>query len=206
LVTREEIESIRNVDDARAFIERDPLAAMFAIWDAENADAKEDADAYALADAECQAQLGLPLTLRVLLEFAEREGIDHLWPSLPPLAARLLYAHKPWLDFRRYWPHTYLVEPANPLLWQWQPAEGALCAQWQFKVDPRQVLAEFPRHKFAPWQHVTNDAEALSLYGRSPGKDYWKRLAAVIDATVDPFATLRSLIGPSPGFEVALAA
>jgi hypothetical protein len=42
LVTREEIENIKTVDDARTLIERDPVAFMFAVWDMEAAEGSTD--------------------------------------------------------------------------------------------------------------------------------------------------------------------
>jgi hypothetical protein len=61
---------------------------------------------------------------------------------------------------------------------------------WQFKVDPRTLGAGVWRGEFG------DEFLFLALYDMPDSrKTYWRNLAAVIDATVNPRATLWKLIG-----------
>jgi len=157
-------------------------------------------EAWYRADEQSRIELGQSLTERVLREFVKRERIKtHSHPSPEIFATRhndvrakravALYRRKPHLDFLRFWPWRFrLLDPANPLVWEWQPTDGALRIVWQFKVDPRTLGA-------GVWRGEMGD-EFLALHDRPASrKAYWKGLAAVIDATVNPRATLWQLIG-----------
>jgi hypothetical protein len=169
---------------------------------------------WALADAQSRAKLGKSLTERVLREFVERERIKtHSFPIPEIFAtyhndahakrAAALYLRKPHLDFDRFWHWRFrLLDPANPLVWEWRPVDGALRIVWQFKTDPRTLSDDV-------WRGEAGD-EFLALYDRPDSrKTYWRNLAAVIDATVNPRAALWQLIGGSddcPPSDAALAA
>jgi hypothetical protein len=205
LVTREEIENIQTVDEARALIERDPLGVMFTFWDMENASA-----------AETEAWE------RAIVDFAARERIKprpfQYSCTRPPILQR-----KPWLDFGTCWPYCFarldkhdacfaipLGRNYKPLAEEQWPGcyydynEFAHTA-WRFIDDPATLGDDI-------WTRV--GPERLWLYNDDPAsrRGYFARVGRLLALTYDPIKHLHMLAGAvgrddgPPGASAALEA